>query len=112
DAMKVAADEADSDVDEMLWQVPYLPIDPRDVGRTYEAVIRVNSQSGKGGVAYIMKSDHGLVLPRRLQIEFSQVIQEIADGEGGQVSPQELWDGFAEEYLAPVQPLERIMQRV
>jgi 2-isopropylmalate synthase len=77
DAMKTAADEADSDVDEMLWQVPYLPIDPRDVGRTYEAVIRVNSQSGKGGVAYIMK-----------------------------------WDAFAEEYLAPVQPLERIKQRV
>jgi 2-isopropylmalate synthase len=112
DAMKVAADEADSDVDEMLWQVPYLPIDPRDVGRTYEAVIRVNSQSGKGGVAYIMKSDHGLVLPRRLQIEFSQVIQKIADCEGGEVSPKEMWDAFAEEYLAPVQPLERIMQRV
>ena len=71
DAMKVAADAADSDVDDMLWQVPYLPIDPRDVGRTYEAVIRVNSQSGKGGVAYIMKADHGLALPRRLQIEFS-----------------------------------------
>jgi 2-isopropylmalate synthase len=112
DAMKVAADDAGSDVSEMLWQVPYLPIDPRDVGRTYEAVIRVNSQSGKGGVAYIMKSDHGLVLPRRLQIEFSRVIQEIADGEGGEVSPKEMWDAFAEEYLAPVQPLERIKQRV
>ena len=80
DSMKVAADEADSDVDDMLWQVPYLPIDPRDVGRTYEAVIRVNSQSGKGGVAYIMKADHGLALPRRLQIEFSRVIQKITDG--------------------------------
>jgi 2-isopropylmalate synthase len=112
DAMKVAADEADSDVDEMLWQVPYLPIDPRDVGRTYEAVIRVNSQSGKGGVAYIMKADHGLALPRRLQIEFSQVIQRIADGEGGEVSPKEMWDAFAEEYLSPVRPLERIKQRV
>ena len=112
DAMKVAADEADSDVDDMLWQVPYLPIDPRDVGRTYEAVIRVNSQSGKGGVAYIMKADHGLALPRRLQIEFSQVIQKIADGEGGEVSPKEMWDAFAEEYLAPVRPLERIRQRV
>jgi 2-isopropylmalate synthase len=112
DAMKVAADEADSDIDDMLWQVPYLPIDPRDVGRTYEAVIRVNSQSGKGGVAYIMKSDHGLMLPRRLQIEFSQVIQKIADGEGGEVSPKEMWDAFAEEYLAPVRPLERIKQRV
>lgn len=112
DAMKVAADEADSDVDDMLWQVPYLPIDPRDVGRTYEAVIRVNSQSGKGGVAYIMKADHGLALPRRLQIEFSQAIQKITDGEGGEVSPKEMWDVFAEEYLAPVRPLERIRQKV
>ncbi|WP_425325767.1 2-isopropylmalate synthase [Mycobacterium shimoidei] len=115
DAMKVAADEADSDVDDMLWQVPYLPIDPRDVGRTYEAVIRVNSQSGKGGVAYIMKTDHGLALPRRLQIEFSQVIQKIAEGTGGEgreVSSKEMWDAFAEEYLAPVRPLERIRQRV
>jgi 2-isopropylmalate synthase len=112
DAMKIAADEADSDVDDMLWQVPYLPIDPRDVGRTYEAVIRVNSQSGKGGVAYIMKTDHGLALPRRLQIEFSQVIQKIADGEGGEVSPKEMWEAFSEEYLAPVRPLERMKQRV
>jgi 2-isopropylmalate synthase len=112
DAMKVAADEADSDVDDMLWQVPYLPIDPKDVGRTYEAVIRVNSQSGKGGVAYIMKADHGLSLPRRLQIEFSQAIQRITDGEGGEVSPKEIWDAFAEEYLAPVRPLERMRQRV
>ncbi len=92
--------------------MPYLPIDPRDVGRTYEAVIRVNSQSGKGGVAYIMKADHGLVLPRRLQIEFSQVIQKITDGEGGEVSSKEMWDVFADEYLTPVRPLERIRQRV
>jgi 2-isopropylmalate synthase len=112
DAMKIDADAADIDVDDMLWQVPYLPIDPRDVGRTYEAVIRVNSQSGKGGVAYIMKADHGLMLPRRLQIEFSQVIQRIADGEGGEITPKEMWDAFAEEYLAPVRPLERIRQRV
>ncbi|KAZ04782.1 2-isopropylmalate synthase LeuA [Mycobacterium tuberculosis M1381] len=115
DAMKLDADAADCDVDDMLWQVPYLPIDPRDVGRTYEAVIRVNSQSGKGGVAYIMKTDHGLSLPRRLQIEFSQVIQKIAEGtagEGGEVSPKEMWDAFAEEYLAPVRPLERIRQHV
>ena len=112
DAMKIAADEADADVDDLLWQVPYLPIDPKDVGRTYEAVIRVNSQSGKGGVAYIMKADHGLVLPRRLQIEFSQVIQKITDGEGGEVSPKEMWDVFADEYLTPVRPLERIRQRV
>ncbi|MDQ2637098.1 MAG: 2-isopropylmalate synthase [Actinomycetota bacterium] len=112
DAMKVAADEADADVDDLLWQVPYLPIDPRDVGRTYEAVIRVNSQSGKGGVTYIMKADHGLALPRRLQIEFSQAIQKITDGEGGEVSPKEMWDVFFEEYLAPVRPLERIRQKV
>ncbi|QCB49250.1 2-isopropylmalate synthase [Rhodococcus sp. PAMC28707] len=112
DAMKVSADEQDSDVGEITWQVPYLPIDPKDVGRTYEAVIRVNSQSGKGGVAYIMKSDHGLALPRRLQIEFSQAVQRITDGEGGEVSPKEMWDVFAEEYLSPVRPLERIKQRV
>ena len=112
DAMKVSADEADADVDDILWQVPYLPIDPKDVGRTYEAVIRVNSQSGKGGVAYIMKADHGLVLPRRLQIEFSQAIQRITDGEGGEVSPKEIWDAFAEEYLSPIRPLERMRQKV
>ena len=112
DQMKVDADAADSDVDDMLWQVPYLPIDPRDVGRTYEAVIRVNSQSGKGGVAYIMKADHGLALPRRLQIEFSQVVQKISEGEGGEVSPKAMWEAFSEEYLAPVRPLERMKQRV
>jgi 2-isopropylmalate synthase len=112
DAMKIAADEADADVEDILWQVPYLPIDPKDVGRTYEAVIRVNSQSGKGGVAYIMKADHGLVLPRRLQIEFSQAIQRITDGEGGEVSSKEMWDAFADEYLGPIRPLERIRQKV
>jgi 2-isopropylmalate synthase len=115
DAMKIAADAAGSDIDDMLWQVPYLPIDPRDVGRTYEAVIRVNSQSGKGGVAYIMKADHGLALPRRLQIEFSQVIQKIAEGsagEGGEVTSKEMWDAFSDEYLTPIRPLERMKQRV
>ncbi len=112
DAMKVDADAAGSDVADILWQVPYLPIDPKDVGRTYEAVIRVNSQSGKGGVAYIMKADHGLALPRRLQIEFSQAIQQITDGEGGEVSPKEMWDAFYDEYLAPITPLERMRQKV
>jgi len=112
DQMKFDADAADKDVDDILWQVPYLPIDPKDVGRTYEAVIRVNSQSGKGGVAYIMKADHGLVLPRRLQMEFSQSIQKITDGEGGEVSPKEIWDVFNEEYLAPITPLERMRQKV
>ena len=112
DAMKVDADGQNSDVDDILWQVPYLPIDPKDVGRSYEAVIRVNSQSGKGGVAYIMKADHGLVLPRRLQVEFSQSVQKITDGEGGEVSPKEMWDVFHEEYLAPITPLERMKQKV
>lgn len=112
DAMKAAADAADTDVDDLTWEVPYLPIDPKDVGRTYEAVIRVNSQSGKGGVAYIMKTDHGLALPRRLQIEFSQAVQQITDGEGGEVTPKEMWDAFADEYLTPILPLERIRQKV
>ncbi|MBF6324583.1 2-isopropylmalate synthase [Nocardia cyriacigeorgica] len=112
DAMKATADAAGADVDDITWEVPYLPIDPKDVGRTYEAVIRVNSQSGKGGVAYIMKTDHGLALPRRLQIEFSQAIQQITDGEGGEVTPKEMWDVFATEYLEPVRPLERIKQKV
>ncbi len=112
DQMKVDADAADTDVDDLYWQVPYLPIDPKDVGRNYEAVIRVNSQSGKGGVAYIMKADHGLSMPRRLQIEFSREIQKITDGEGGEVSPKEMWDVFADEYLSPIRPLERIRQRV
>jgi len=86
-------------VAEQTWAVPYLPIDPQDVGRTYEAVIRVNSQSGKGGVAYIMRTEHKLELPRRLQIEFSQVIQRVTDDEGGEVSPGEMWGTFSGEYL-------------
>ncbi len=84
----------------MPWHIPYLPIDPKDVGRTYEAVIRVNSQSGKGGVAYIMKTEHKLDLPRRLQIEFSQVIQRHTDSEGGEVEPDTMWRIFDGEYLA------------
>ncbi len=86
-------------VDDVVWAVPYLPIDPKDVGRTYEAVIRVNSQSGKGGVAYIMKSEHHLDLPRRLQIEFSGVVQRVTDSAGGEVSPAEMWAYFVDEYL-------------
>ena len=82
------------------WAVPYLPIDPRDVGRTYEAVIRVNSQSGKGGVAYVMKAEHQLDLPRRLQIEFSRVIQARTDAGGGEVTPAEMWELFSAEYLS------------
>ena len=86
-------------IDDFQWAVPYLPIDPKDVGRTYEAVIRVNSQSGKGGVAYIMRTEHKLELPRRLQIEFSQVIQSVTDDEGGEVGPGDMWSIFSGEYL-------------
>ena len=81
------------------WEVPYLPIDPKDVGRSYEAVIRINSQSGKGGVAYLLEKDHGLSMPRRLQIEFSQVIQKIADDTGKEISPSDIWDNFQDTYL-------------
>jgi 2-isopropylmalate synthase len=101
EAYEADAAAADADVAEFAWAVPYLPIDPRDVGRTYEAVIRVNSQSGKGGVAYIMKAEHHLDLPRRLQIEFSRVIQARTDAEGGEVTPAQMWEAFADEYLAP-----------
>ncbi len=87
------------------WEVPYLPIDPKDVGRSYEAVIRVNSQSGKGGVAYLMKTEHALDLPRRLQIEFSQVIQRVTDADGGEVTPEQMWSVFATEYLQARTPL-------
>jgi 2-isopropylmalate synthase len=85
--------------DKFTWAVPYLPLDPKDIGRSYEAVIRVNSQSGKGGVAYLMKHEHQLDLPRRLQIEFSQVIQSLTDLEGGEVSPEMMWNKFEDEYL-------------
>ena len=98
-AMEADAAAAGVDVDDFRWEVPYLPIDPKDVGRTYEAVIRVNSQSGKGGVAYLMRTEHKLELPRRLQIEFSQVVQRVTDSEGGEVTPEELWSVFSAEYL-------------
>ena len=90
------------------WDVPYLPIDPKHVGRTYEAVIRVNSQSGKGGVAYIMKAEHGLDLPRRLQIEFSGRIQKITEDAGTVISPDEMWQAFAREYLPERPSLELV----
>ena len=82
-----------------LWEVPYLPIDPMDLGRSYEAVIRINSQSGKGGIAYILEKEHGIELPRRLQIEFSKVVQAIADGEGVELAADRLWGAFQTEYL-------------
>ncbi len=89
----------------MSWKAPYLPIDPHDVGRSYEAVIRVNSQSGKGGVAYLLKTDHKLELPRRLQIEFSRVVQELTDGNGGEISSESIWSAFRAEYLDRRTPL-------
>jgi 2-isopropylmalate synthase len=97
--MDIDAAAAGAAVDELPWAVPYLPIDPHDVGRSYEAVVRVNSQSGKGGVAYLLKSEHQLDLPRRLQIEFSGVVQQRVDAVGGEVSADELWRAFQDEYL-------------
>ena len=88
------------------WEVPYLPIDPSDIGRNYEAVIRINSQSGKGGVSYVMETDFGLHLPRRLQVEFSHVVQEIADRTGAELTPKVIWETFADEYL-PGAPEDR-----
>lgn len=99
DAMEADAAARGKTVDEIEWAVPYLPIDPKDVGRSYEAVIRVNSQSGKGGVAYVLKNDHKLDLPRRMQIEFSKIIQAKTDAEGGEVTPKDIWAIFADEYL-------------
>ena len=93
------AEDAGVTVDDIEWAVPYLPVDPKDLGRSYEAVIRVNSQSGKGGVAYLLKTDHSLDLPRRLQIEFSAVVQGLTDSEGGEVSSDEIWRIFQDEYL-------------
>ncbi|MBB3158359.1 2-isopropylmalate synthase [Microbacterium proteolyticum] len=99
EAMEARAQAAGKTVDEIEWAVPYLPIDPKDLGRSYEAVIRVNSQSGKGGVAYLLKADHAIDLPRKLQIEFSGVVQTRTDAEGGEVSSAQIWDIFTDEYL-------------
>ena len=97
--MHKEAGEKGVSVDDLVWAVPYLPIDPKDVGRSYEAVIRVNSQSGKGGVAYLLKTDHSLDLPRKLQIEFSRVVQNKTDTVGGEVTSEALWEIFTDEYL-------------
>ncbi|MBX3311340.1 MAG: 2-isopropylmalate synthase [Microbacteriaceae bacterium] len=99
ESMHARAEAAGKSVDEISWAVPYLPVDPKDLGRSYEAVVRVNSQSGKGGVAYLMKHDHHLDLPRRLQIEFSQIVQAKTDSIGGEVTTEELWQIFYDEYL-------------
>jgi len=111
DAIKKGLERMEADaakqgvsVDDLLWGVPYLPIDPRDVGRSYEAVIRVNSQSGKGGVAYLLKAEHHLDLPRRLQIEFSRVVQSEADASGAEMSAADIWRIFEDEYLPASDP--------
>jgi len=98
-AMEAEAAATGKDVGDLVWAVPYLPIDPRDVGRTYDAIIRVNSQSGKGGISYLMKSERDLDLPRRLQIEFSQVVQRHTDRLGTEVTADDLWRFFVDEYL-------------
>jgi 2-isopropylmalate synthase len=115
DAIKKGLEAMDRDaaaagvpVGEFRWEVPYLPIDPKDVGRSYEAVIRVNSQSGKGGVAYVLKNEHHLDLPRRMQIEFSRIVQEIADGEGGEISGTRIWELFERTYLEHSSPLRLV----
>ncbi len=109
DALAADASGAGVEIDNFEWAVPYLPIDPKDVGRSYEAVIRVNSQSGKGGVAYIMKEEHKFDLPRRLQIEFSGVVQSVTDGEGGEVDPQRMFEIFAQSYLVEHQVTPRLV---
>ncbi|MEU7582597.1 2-isopropylmalate synthase [Streptomyces sp. NPDC041068] len=109
DAMETRAAGQGKTVDDIEWAVPYLPIDPKDVGRSYEAVIRVNSQSGKGGIAYVLQNDHKLDLPRRMQIEFSKIIQAKTDAEGGEVTPAAIWSVFQDEYLPnPENPWGRI----
>ena len=112
DAIKKGLEAMDRDaaaagvpVGDFRWAVPYLPIDPKDVGRSYEAVIRVNSQSGKGGVAFVLKTEHRLDLPRRMQIEFSRVVQQVADGEGGEISAARIWSLFQDTYLERTDPL-------
>ena len=105
--MEADAEVAGVGVGDLTWAVPYLPIDPKDLGRSYEAVIRVNSQSGKGGVAYLLKTDRALDLPRRLQIEFSSVVQARTDAEGGEVTSAEIWTIFQDEYLPATQEADK-----
>jgi 2-isopropylmalate synthase len=105
EALERDAKDAGVPVDAFPWGVPYLPIDPRDVGRGYEAVIRVNSQSGKGGTAYVLKNDYHLDLPRRMQIEFARIVQEVADADGGEIAPERIWELFRATYLDAREPL-------
>jgi len=109
EARQKAAADAGVGVDALIWEMPYLPVDPKDVGRSYEAVIRVNSQSGKGGISYLMKSERHLDLPRRLQIEFSRVVQRVTDTSGREVDADDLWEIFSDEYL-PVEPGGKLEQ--
>ena len=113
DAIKkgLAARVADVERGNEVWNVPYLPLDPADLGRTYEAVIRVNSQSGKGGIAYLLERDYGLALPRLLQVEFSQVIQGITDATGKELSPADIFEAFEREYLAIASPVHYVGHR-
>ncbi|CAN5480144.1 2-isopropylmalate synthase [soil metagenome] len=105
EALGKQADAAGTPIEDYPWAVPYLPIDPKDVGRSYEAVIRVNSQSGKGGVAYILRTEHNLDLPRRLQIEFSRVVQQFTEISGGEMSAAAIWAAFENAYLVPTSPV-------
>jgi 2-isopropylmalate synthase len=105
EALECDAADAGVAVGDFPWGVPYLPIDPLDVGRSYEAVIRVNSQSGKGGVAYVMKHDYHLDVPRRMQIELSRIVQTVADADGGEIAPATIWELFRETYLERTEPL-------
>lgn len=107
EAMAATAEQTGTPVEQLEWAVPYLPVDPKDLGRSYEAVIRVNSQSGKGGVAYLLKTDHALDLPRKLQIEFSGVVQAKTDAEGGEVTSDEIWTAFQDEYLPHPDPASK-----
>ena len=112
EAMEVDAKAAGTDVDGIPWAVPYLPIDPMDVGRSYEAVIRVNSQSGKGGISYLLEQEYGIELPRRLSIEFSQVVQEVADRTGREITSRMIYQAFLEEYLERQAPLALVNHRL
>jgi 2-isopropylmalate synthase len=112
EALEVDAKAAGVPVDDFEWQVPYLPIDPMDVGRGYEAVIRVNSQSGKGGTAYVLKHDYHLDLPRRMQIEFARVVQEVADDDGGEIAPERIWELFGTTYVDADAPLHLLRYTV
>jgi 2-isopropylmalate synthase len=112
DAIERDAAAAGVSVEDFAWGVPYLPIDPLDVGRSYEAVIRVNSQSGKGGVAYVLKHDYHLDVPRRMQIEFSRIVQAVADSDGGEIAPATIWDLYRDTYLDRSAPLRLLSYSV